>query len=217
MWKRRILWGISNTLKWGFTVPLRYFPIWTGTPEKIVEYTAGMFDEFLLDDFFFTACRCKDCIREKGDRTWVEFRAAAFPDLQFGTNSSWSFINAGSGDYHSFLLLLDTYGKGKLFTLAVPDMLAGFSALPIPVMDLVSRAFAVKDIYISGRNVSLFLYDNNIFVLYCYADKDSLPETVTIHLLRGIVPNRISPTNRKLVIILLLPENCRHSVKRLVL
>ena len=115
---------------------------------------------------------------------YYEDRATAFPDLQFGNNASWSYINAGSGDYHSSLLLLDTYGKGKLFTLAVPDMFADFAALPIPVMDLVRRACAVKDIYISGRNVSLFLYDNNTFILYCYAGKDSLPQTVTIHMLR---------------------------------
>ena len=80
---------------------------------------------------------------------YYENRTTAFPDLQFGNNASWSFINAGSGDYHSSLLLLDTYGKGKLYTLAVPDMSADFAALPIPVMDLVRRAFAVKDIYIS--------------------------------------------------------------------
>lgn len=41
---------------------------------SIVELTAGLFDEFILDDFFFTECKCPSCIAAKGDRTWAEFR-----------------------------------------------------------------------------------------------------------------------------------------------
>ena len=41
---------------------------------EIVEYTAGLFDELILDDFFFTNCKCERCIREKGERSWTEFR-----------------------------------------------------------------------------------------------------------------------------------------------
>lgn len=40
----------------------------------IAEYTAKHFDEFILDDFFFTSCKCEACIRAKGDRTWTRFR-----------------------------------------------------------------------------------------------------------------------------------------------
>lgn len=138
---------------------------------------------------------------------YYENRTTAFPDLQFGNNASWSLINAGSGDYHSSLLLRDSYGAGTLYTLAVPDMLSGFDAMPVPVMDMVRRAFAVKDIYISGRNVSLFLYDNNTFVLYCYAGKDSLPENVTIHLLREASCIRSLDGRRQ---ISLIQKTCRY-------
>lgn len=41
---------------------------------EISEYTAGLFDEIILDDFYFTNCTCERCIREKGDRDWVTFR-----------------------------------------------------------------------------------------------------------------------------------------------
>ena len=44
--------------------------------KEVSEYTASMFDEFIIDDFFFTQCMCEDCIREKGDRSWKEFRLA---------------------------------------------------------------------------------------------------------------------------------------------
>ena len=49
--------------------------------KKVSEYTASMFDEFIIDDFFFTQCMCEDCIREKGDRSWEEFRLAKMMEV----------------------------------------------------------------------------------------------------------------------------------------
>ncbi len=42
--------------------------------KEVVEYTAGLFDEFILDDFFFTNCKCDLCIKAKGTRSWTRFR-----------------------------------------------------------------------------------------------------------------------------------------------
>ncbi|WP_416148365.1 permease [Salipaludibacillus sp. HK11] len=42
--------------------------------QKVVELTAELFDEIILDDFFFTNCRCDDCLEQKGDKTWESFR-----------------------------------------------------------------------------------------------------------------------------------------------
>ena len=42
--------------------------------KEIVEFTAAHFDEIILDDFFFTNCKCERCIRAKGDRSWTRFR-----------------------------------------------------------------------------------------------------------------------------------------------
>ncbi len=41
---------------------------------QIVEFTASLFDEIILDDFYFTNCRCPFCIEAKGDLTWADFR-----------------------------------------------------------------------------------------------------------------------------------------------
>jgi hypothetical protein len=41
---------------------------------EVVEYTARLNDEVILDDFFFTNCKCADCIAAKGERSWTEFR-----------------------------------------------------------------------------------------------------------------------------------------------
>ena len=42
--------------------------------KKIAEHTAKHFDEFLLDDFFFTSSKKDVEIRAKGNRSWTEYR-----------------------------------------------------------------------------------------------------------------------------------------------
>lgn len=41
---------------------------------EIAEHTARNFDEFILDDFFFTNCKCDLCIKAKGTKSWTEYR-----------------------------------------------------------------------------------------------------------------------------------------------
>ncbi len=42
--------------------------------QEIFEYTASMFDEIMIDDFWFTDCQCEECQKARGDRTWADFR-----------------------------------------------------------------------------------------------------------------------------------------------
>lgn len=42
--------------------------------QEIAEYTARYFDDFILDDFFFTSCKCSLCVEAKGDMSWTEYR-----------------------------------------------------------------------------------------------------------------------------------------------
>ncbi len=42
--------------------------------KQIVKELAEVFDEIILDDFFFTACRCDMCIEAKGDQSWMDYR-----------------------------------------------------------------------------------------------------------------------------------------------
>ncbi|HPR61719.1 MAG TPA: hypothetical protein PLF35_12270, partial [Prolixibacteraceae bacterium] len=42
--------------------------------QEIIEYSASHFDEVILDDFFFTSCKCELCVEAKGDRSWSEYR-----------------------------------------------------------------------------------------------------------------------------------------------
>lgn len=49
--------------------------------KEISEYTASLFDEYIIDDFYFTQCMCEDCQKEKGDRSWSEFRLAKMKEV----------------------------------------------------------------------------------------------------------------------------------------
>ena len=42
--------------------------------KKAVALNAEVFDEFIFDDFYFLNCRCADCVKNKGDRSWSQFR-----------------------------------------------------------------------------------------------------------------------------------------------
>ncbi|MCL2628497.1 MAG: hypothetical protein FWD44_07385 [Oscillospiraceae bacterium] len=48
---------------------------------EVAYYTAELFDEVMLDDFYFTNCRCELCIKAKGDRSWAAFRLELMNDI----------------------------------------------------------------------------------------------------------------------------------------
>jgi hypothetical protein len=48
---------------------------------KTIEYTAKYFDEFILDDWFFTYCTCEECRTAKGDRSWEDFRTELLAEV----------------------------------------------------------------------------------------------------------------------------------------
>lgn len=49
--------------------------------KELAAYTAGLFDEVILDDFFFYNCSCEKCIGAKGDKNWIEYRLEAMADV----------------------------------------------------------------------------------------------------------------------------------------
>lgn len=42
--------------------------------KKAFTLAAEVFDEIILDDFYFANCRCQKCVEKKGLRSWSEFR-----------------------------------------------------------------------------------------------------------------------------------------------
>lgn len=66
---------------------------------RIVRELAGVFDEIILDDFFFTACRCEMCIAAKGKMSWKNYRLGLMEefskeivDLAKSVNPKMNFI-----------------------------------------------------------------------------------------------------------------------------
>lgn len=73
--------AITSTIRMENDTKFRIFDAFCFTDQAyrqkyydIVRYTASLFDEIILDDFFYTSCRCDDCLQAKGEKTWAEFR-----------------------------------------------------------------------------------------------------------------------------------------------
>jgi hypothetical protein len=49
--------------------------------KTMTEFTARHFDEIILDDFFFTNCKCERCIAAKGDKSWTRFRTEQMDEV----------------------------------------------------------------------------------------------------------------------------------------
>ncbi len=47
---------------------------------EISEYAAKLFDEVILDDFFFNSCKCAVCVKAKGKKSWTQFRLELMRD-----------------------------------------------------------------------------------------------------------------------------------------
>lgn len=48
---------------------------------KTVRYTARHFDEFIIDDWFFTGCTCEECRKARGNRSWEDFRTSLLAEV----------------------------------------------------------------------------------------------------------------------------------------
>ena len=48
---------------------------------RIISYSATLFDELIIDDFFFTHCKCPDCIQAKGNLSWEAYRLQVMKEV----------------------------------------------------------------------------------------------------------------------------------------
>jgi len=42
---------------------------------EIFRYTAEIFDEIIIDDWYFTVCKCANCVKMRHNKSWQEFRS----------------------------------------------------------------------------------------------------------------------------------------------
>ena len=104
----------------------------------------------------------------------------SFPEIVHGNNDSWSLLNGGDGDLHASIFLRNTYGKGRMYIFAVPDNDADLYRMPMAAVDVIRRALS-DGLYMSGRDSSMFAYDDGSLILYRYVKGDLHPDVVAVH------------------------------------
>ncbi len=98
-------------------------------------------------------------------------REFIIPQVKYFTNDAWEVVSAGrplSGGVSGYpILLRNTYSKGTLFVLTIPDDFGNLYDFPAPALNVIRRAMS-KDVgaYIEGPSkVALFPYDNQTMVV----------------------------------------------------
>ena len=108
------------------------------------------------------------------------------PVCEFRNNSTWALAKVADTEESFGILLRDTYGKGQMLTLAVPDSFPDLYKLPAPVLTRIRQEFPVNGVYLeAGSGISVFQYDNGAFILYPYATSAAQPATVRLHVKGG--------------------------------
>jgi hypothetical protein len=49
--------------------------------QEIFEFAASMFDEIMIDDFWFTDCQCDECRKARGDKSWADYHCDLMTQL----------------------------------------------------------------------------------------------------------------------------------------
>jgi hypothetical protein len=95
-----------------------------------------------------------------------------FPLIHFYTNEEWAVLRGVASQGGVPLLLMDHYGKGELYVLAVPEEMNELYALPPPMLDALRRYMTARlPVRLEGPSrVSLFEYGNGTFVVRSYRD-----------------------------------------------
>ncbi len=103
-------------------------------------------------------------------------REFIIPQVKYFTNDAWEVVSAGrplTGGVSGYpILLRDTYSKGMLFVLTIPDDFGNLYDYPAEVLNVIRRAMS-KDVgaYIEGPSkVALFPYDNKTMVVENFND-----------------------------------------------
>ena len=117
-------------------------------------------------------------------------REFIIPQVKYFTNDAWEVVSAGrplNGGVSGYpILLRDTYSKGMLFVLTIPDDYGNLYDYPAGALNVIRRAMS-KDVgvYIEGPSkVALFPYDNQTLVVENFND-----EAVS---LRVVINNKVN-------------------------
>ena len=104
-------------------------------------------------------------------------REFIIPQVKYFTNDAWEVVSAGrplDGGVSGYpILLRDTYSKGTLYVLTIPDDFGNLYDYPAGALNVI-RSRMSRDVgyYIEGRSkIALFPYDNKTFVVENFNDE----------------------------------------------
>ncbi|HWF98481.1 MAG TPA: hypothetical protein VN691_04770 [Steroidobacteraceae bacterium] len=103
-----------------------------------------------------------------------------FPLIHFYTNEEWAVLRGIDAQAGVPLLVMDHYGRGELYVLAVPEEMNDFYSLPAPVLNALRRYLTADlPVRLEGPSqVSLFEYGNGTFVVESYLDRPAAVRVV---------------------------------------
>ena len=92
-------------------------------------------------------------------------------------------MNAGHGEYHESIMCYETYGKGRLTILSVPDMPSKIYELPSQVLTAIRQELEAGELWIDApAGISVFTYDNKTFGVYSYTWDGCAPQEFTLYI-----------------------------------
>lgn len=122
--------------------------------------------------------------RRGGFNSVTGAKEIAFPLMEFRNNSTWAALCKGLKNEESYTLLArDTYGKGRMMTMVLPDAITDFREFPVEILNRFREEFAINGIRFEGpANISLFPYDNDTFLLYNYVTSWANDSNVLVYI-----------------------------------
>lgn len=109
--------------------------------------------------------------------------AVTIPVLEFRNNATWGALCKGLNNKESYTMLArDTYGKGEMMTIVVPESFSDIEKLPKEFLSRLRKEFIVNGMYLEGPSgTSVFPYDNDTFVVYTYVTSEANDADIFLH------------------------------------
>jgi hypothetical protein len=141
--------------------------------------------------------------RVEQDRRWnaLEFPVGTedigIPVCEFRNNATWAVVKVADTEESFGILLKDTYGKGQMWTLAVPDSFPDLYKIPGKALTRIRREFPTAKAYLECKaGISLFPYDNDTLIIYPYVTSQAQPSTICLHILDDKVKELEMPVRK---------------------
>jgi hypothetical protein len=103
------------------------------------------------------------------------------PQIEYLTNDSWEIVSGISGSDGWPILHNAAYSKGNLYVLTIPDNFSDLYNLPAEALNKIRAVLGAQlKVQIEGpSNISLYVYDNNTFIVESFLDTETVVKAVT--------------------------------------